>query len=116
MEKQLNFILSLFLMMFVIVQCNEKKIDSASMENLVMSESSFGGFESQIIWGEHLVLTSGCNNCHTLKKMTAHGPVLDTALLLSGRPSKMPGIDVDRKFMESKGFVVTWDLAEWVGP
>lgn len=28
----------------------------------------------------------------------------------------MPGIDVDRKAMETKGLVVTMDLTEWVGP
>ncbi|GAB3656721.1 c-type cytochrome [Echinicola sediminis] len=76
----------------------------------------FNGFESQIKLGEHLVLVGGCNDCHTPKKMTPNGPVLDSALWLSGHPAQMPGIEVDRQAMEAKGLVVTWDLTEWVGP
>ncbi|MEJ7587410.1 MAG: hypothetical protein WKI04_07600 [Ferruginibacter sp.] len=33
-----------------------------------------GGFENQIKYGEHLVLISGCHDCHTPKKMTPTGP------------------------------------------
>jgi hypothetical protein len=34
--------------------------------------------------GEHLVHIGGCNDCHTPKKMTDHGPELDLDLTLSG--------------------------------
>ncbi len=36
--------------------------------------------------GAYLVLIGGCNDCHTPKIMTAHGPDLDTTRLLSGHP------------------------------
>ena len=42
--------------------------------------------------------------------------VLDLDLMLSGRPSERPGLDIDRKEIESKGLTVTGDLTEWAGP
>ena len=118
MKNQIAILLS-GLAIALFNQCSEKKADdvtSNSEEFPTQTATSYGGFESQIKWGEHLVIIGGCNDCHTPKKMTPRGPVLDTALWLSGHPAKMPGIDVDRKAMESKGLVVTMDLTEWVGP
>lgn len=40
--------------------------------------------------GEHLVLTSGCGDCHTPLKMGPNGPVPDMARFLSGHPEGMP--------------------------
>ena len=36
--------------------------------------------------GEHLVLTSGCNDCHTPFKMGPNGPEPDRSRMLSGHP------------------------------
>src|SRR5690242_13129606 len=76
----------------------------------------FGGYETQVKWGEHLVTIAGCNDCHTPKKMTPTGPADDTTLMLSGHPEKLPAPEVDRKAMESKGLVVTADFTAWIGP
>lgn len=35
-------------------------------------------------------MVSGCNDCHSPKMMTEHGPVPDPDLLLSGHPEKLP--------------------------
>jgi Cytochrome c len=42
--------------------------------------------------GEHLVLTSGCNDCHTPLKMGQNGPEPDMSRMLSGHPegTKLP--------------------------
>tara|TARA_R110001583_G_scaffold46314_3_gene145380 strand:- start:3719 stop:4333 length:615 start_codon:yes stop_codon:yes gene_type:complete len=88
--------------------------DETSTENKVKAE--FGNFESQIKYGEHLVTILDCNVCHTPKKMTDQGPVLDLSLLLSGRPMEIPLVDIDRLEMESKGLIITRDLTEWIGP
>ena len=100
-------------------QCSEKKTESSTLNAKEISTpnaTQYNGFESQIKWGEHLVIIGGCNDCHTPKKMTDRGPVLDTTRWLSGHPAMMPGIDVDRKAMERKGLIITMDLTEWVGP
>lgn len=39
--------------------------------------------------GEHLVLTSGCHDCHTPWKLGANGPEPDMSRMLSGHPESM---------------------------
>lgn len=67
---------------------------SKCAENQTAQEESpkpdFGGYESQEKWGEHLVTIAACNDCHTPKKMTDHGPDIDSSLMLSGHPAGMP--------------------------
>jgi mono/diheme cytochrome c family protein len=46
--------------------------------------------DSLVKRGEYLVAIGGCNDCHSPKKMTDHGPVSDPDLLLSGHPAQMP--------------------------
>lgn len=101
----------------VLFQCTDKKSEEGApaMDETASAKEMYDGFESQIKWGEHLVLAGACHDCHTPKKMTAHGPVLDSALWLSGHPANNPRIDINRKEIESKGLAVTGDLTEWVG-
>jgi mono/diheme cytochrome c family protein len=96
-------------------QCTEKSNENQSGDS-ASKEKLYGGFESQQKWGEHLVTIAGCNDCHTPKKMTAHGLDLDSTLLLSGHPSSMPAPDINRNEIESKGLAVTSTLTAWVGP
>jgi len=88
---------------------NQPKVASATTTN-------YGGYESAELWGEHLVTVSACHDCHSPKKMTPNGLEIDSNLLLSGHPSQMPDIGIDRKEMEQKGLGVTQDLTAWVGP
>ena len=97
--------------------CSESKpAESTVVTTEALKKPDFGGYETQALWGEHLVTIGGCNDCHTPKKMTPMGPADDTSLLLSGHPEKSPAPNVDRKQMESKGLVVTADFTAWVGP
>ena len=81
-----------------------------------VTTANYGGYESAEQWGEHLVTVSACHDCHSPKKMTPNGPEIDSNLLLSGHPSQMPDIGIDRKEMEQKGLSVTQDLTSWIGP
>jgi hypothetical protein len=103
---------------FIFSKCSENKSNGEGdkKDSTVVSNTAYGGFESQVKYGEHLVQITGCNDCHTPKKMTSTGPEPDFSLALSGHPAKMPPPDVDRKAMESKGLAVTNDLTAWVGP
>jgi mono/diheme cytochrome c family protein len=78
--------------------------------------NNFGGYETQVQWGEHLVTIGACGDCHTPKKMTDRGPVEDSSLLLSGHPAQMPPPDVNRQEVQAKGLGVTQTLTAWVGP
>lgn len=82
----------------------------------VAAKPDYNGYETREAWGEHLVTVGGCNDCHTPKKMTPHGPDLDSSLMLSGHPAQMPPPDIDRKEVEQKGLAVTQTLTAWVGP
>lgn len=43
--------------------------------------------EDAIERGKYIVATSGCNDCHTPKIMTDHGPAPDMTRMLSGHPA-----------------------------
>lgn len=96
--------------------CSENKPVEEGTTPDAVAKPDYGGFESQIAWGEHLVTIGGCSDCHTPKVMTPMGPADDTTLFLSGHPQAMPAPDVDRKQMESKGLVVTATFTSWIGP
>ena len=99
----------------VFSQCGQKQNENQTPQT-ESPKPDFGGYESQVKWGEHLVIIAGCNDCHTPKKMGAQGPELDSTLWLSGHPAQMPAPDVNRKEVESKGLAVTNTLTAWVGP
>ena len=103
---------------FFLSQCSDDKTSDSSnkKDTVLVGSKSNGGYESQVMWGEHLVKVGGCGDCHTPKKMGAMGPEDDSTLLLSGHPAKMPPPDVDRNAMETKGLIVTQTLTAWVGP
>lgn len=103
---------------FFLTQCSDNSSTNGNnkKDTILVGDRANGGYESQVKWGEHLVLVGSCGDCHTPKKMGPRGPEDDSTLLLSGHPAKMPPPDVDRNAMESKGLVVTQTLTSWVGP
>jgi mono/diheme cytochrome c family protein len=103
--------LSLFLF-----QCGQAPAEPKQSTTSPPPIAAFGGFESAVLHGEHLVTICGCNDCHTPKKMTANGPEPDSSLWLSGHPSTMPAPAVDRADMAKRGLAVTDMLTAWVGP
>ncbi len=115
MRKQTLATACLFLSTAIIFACNKKTGSNSDTDKTVM-KNQYGGYESQVKWGEHIVTIGGCNDCHTPKKMGPHGPELDTSLMLSGHPTKMPPPPIDRKMAESRGIGATQTLTAWVGP
>ncbi len=98
------------------VACNDQGAgtkDPGAAE--AVAAPAFNGFESQEKWGEHLVTITGCNDCHTPKKMGQMGPEPDMSLMLSGHPSKMPPPPLTQKEAAAKGMAATQDLTAWVG-
>jgi hypothetical protein len=109
MKRTFLFALALSIAVF---SCNEHSTPKETGNKL----PEFGGYPSNIEWGEHLVTVASCNDCHTPKIMTPQGPVIDSSRLLSGHPADLPDIDVNRQEMESKGLFASRDLTSWVGP
>jgi hypothetical protein len=109
--KKLTNIVSVIFSLLIFISCTEK-----TTKTQVEEQPFYGGFESMEQWGEHLVTIADCNACHTPKKMTSHGPVLDSTRLLSGHPAAMPKIDSYSDDFAMKGLTLTMDLTEWIGP
>lgn len=66
--------------------------------------------------GTYLVELAGCNDCHSPKTYTEHGPVPNADLLLSGHPAslKLPAMDFSPTL---SGWSMTNEhLTAWVGP
>ncbi|MDQ6756563.1 MAG: diheme cytochrome c-553 [Bacteroidota bacterium] len=118
--KKLSFVFIVVIVAgaFFLSKCSDNNSTEANNHKDTTSAKTpnYGGYTSQVKWGEHLVMSIGCGDCHTPKKMSPRGPVDDSSLLLSGHPAKMPPPDVDRKATESKGQAVTNTLTAWVGP
>jgi hypothetical protein len=110
--------IALVSVIFIFSKCSENKSNGVEnkKDSTAVSNAAFGGYDSQVKWGAHIVSFAGCNDCHTPKKMSPQGPVFDESLTLSGHPSQMPAPDVNQKEMASKGLIVTNDLTAWVGP
>ena len=115
MKQSTVVLLLLAVSSLLFTQCNNKENKDGG-ETTATTTTAFGGYESQAKWGEHLLLTGGCGDCHTPKKMGPMGPEDDSTLLLSGHPSQQPLPDVNRLEMQQKGNAVTQTLTGWVGP
>lgn len=115
LKNLIGFCIAGISIVLVFSQCADKE-DEDKTTTSTSQKTEYGGYETQEKWGEHLVIIGGCHDCHTPKKMTDRGPVLDSSLALSGHPAQMPPPDVNRKEMESKGLAVTGTLTAWVGP
>ncbi|MEO8794581.1 MAG: hypothetical protein ABI390_03885, partial [Daejeonella sp.] len=65
---------SLFLLAVILVlsRCaNDKTVELHQNDSTMVGHN--GGYGNQVKWGEHLVLSMGCGNCHTPKKMGPKG-------------------------------------------
>jgi mono/diheme cytochrome c family protein len=112
------FLVFLISIIFIFSRCNQNDGQSKNVSTQDSSKTTVaenGGFASQVKWGEHIVTVTGCNDCHTPKKMGAHGPEDNMDLELSGQQAQMPEINGDRKDVESKGLALT-NMTEWIGP
>jgi len=102
-----------------LTQCSDEKKEDSTKEDsteVKPAVAQFGGFDSQVKWGERLVTICGCNDCHTPKKMGPKGPENDMSLMRSGHPSKVPPPDFDAKEAAKKGLIVTQTFTSWTGP
>lgn len=72
--------------------CSSEGTESAG-KNGAETNAATGGMsaEEMVKRGETLVLTLGCHDCHSTKKMTPEGiPVPDETMALAGHPANQP--------------------------
>lgn len=66
--------------------------------------------------GEYLVTIMGCDDCHSPKKMGAHGPEIIPELRLSGYPASRPIQKPDSNIVKQGWGLFGPDLTNAVGP
>lgn len=72
--------------------------------------------EDAVKRGEYLVQITGCNDCHSPKKMGAHGPEIIPETMLSGYPADRPIMKFKDPILK-QGFSMFYpDLAAAAGP
>ena len=116
MKSKLTIALSVAADIAIFAACNESSESKTPEAETVAATTNYGGYESQVKWGEHLVILGGCNDCHTPKKMGPNGPEDDMSLMLSGHPAQMPPAEFDKKEAAKKGLIVTQTFTAWTGP
>lgn len=73
--------------------------------------------EEAVKRGQFLITAGGCNDCHSPKKMTPHGPVIDSSKLLSGHPAGSPLPAVSASALQPGNWVLmSPDVTAFVGP
>lgn len=82
MKKQL---LTLAALCIMLAACNFEKKEDATTK--IYEPKTEEVEVSPIKRGEMLVTAAGCNDCHSPKKMTDRGPIIDPDRLLSGHPA-----------------------------
>jgi hypothetical protein len=112
MRPSVVVLASLLFTVSLLVYCSNSKTDAP----LVAAKTTYGGYDSQVEWGKHILTISACHDCHSPKKMGPHGMQLDSSRLLSGHAAGSPTPDVNAKEMQAKGLIVTNDLTTWIGP
>jgi cytochrome c553 len=86
--KKNVFILSLLVTTMFFAGCSNKKSEQPKQDLPELTQ------EALVSKGKYLVMVGGCNDCHSPKVMTEHGPEPDPSRLLSGHPQdqKLPQI------------------------
>ena len=115
MRRRLYLFSALFIVAsaFYIAGCN----NSSEEKPLVASETKPMSQDEMIKMGGYIVMTGGCNDCHSPKVMTNMGPVVDSTKLLSGHPANEPLPPIDVKATQPGNWVnFAPDLTAFVGP
>lgn len=108
--KAIQLLLLTFVMGFS--ACGEEKNAPVA----TTSTSTTSSPDDLVKRGAYLVQISGCNDCHSPKKMGPNGPEIIPETMLSGYPADRPIVKFDSKMLTS-GFAMFYpDLTAAAGP
>ena len=110
MRKKIYVLIGLVsIMATCIVSCNNSDTKKEATQGVISNDSL-------IKRGAYLVAISGCDDCHTPKKMGAMGPEPDMELRLSGYRSDVPLPPVDTNVIKKGWALGNAELTGWAGP
>lgn len=100
--------------------CNNQQKPAGSEENkspVQVAESGKALTEKELIAkGEHLIITSGCDDCHSPKKYTNGMPEVDMDKRLSGHPAGLKLAPFDAQTVKNGWAMTNQHFSAWVGP
>lgn len=100
--------------LFLLSYCTGNKEKS---ENDQRAAADTGMSEQQLVErGAYLVMTSGCHDCHSPKKLGAQGPEVDESIMLSGYQANRPILKANKAALREGWALITLDLTHAVGP
>ncbi|TAE50011.1 MAG: diheme cytochrome c-553 [Bacteroidetes bacterium] len=94
---------------FCLTSCTQTPVEKKQ-------ESEVSDQAAKIARGKYLVTISGCNDCHSPKRMGPKGPEIIPELMLSGYPGTQPVPAFDSKMLSSGFAMFTPDLTAAAGP
>ena len=117
--KKVSIILCTITLLAVtaIIACNSDKSPSTNNEGEVEVKGITEGDsqENMVRRGQYLVTIMGCNDCHSPKVMTAHGPEIDSTRMLSGHPETIPVPKINAAELQN-WVLFSHNLTTFVGP
>ena len=108
--KTIHLCIAIVLLIFV-ASCNKTTESEKGKPYIALKDSA-----EMVEYGKYLVTITGCNDCHTPKKMGPKGPELIHELLLSGYQSNRPIASFDKE-KAMRGFAqMNEDMTAAAGP
>ncbi len=105
--------LTLILFITCLCACSENNSKTTASDNPKIAAFTP---EDLVKRGAYLVTITGCNDCHSAKKMGAHGPEVIAETMLAGYPADRPIVKFDSKLIK-EGFAQFYpDLTASAGP
>jgi mono/diheme cytochrome c family protein len=102
-------------LVLLFTSCKNESASNVDKDNITEQRKLEG--EALIKRGQYLTTIGGCNDCHTPKKMTERGPVLDDTKILSGHPAGSPLPAVNASALQPGQWVnMSPDVTAFVGP
>lgn len=92
----------------IIISCNTSTVKTTEL--VAISNDSL------VKKGAYLVGIMGCDDCHSPKKMGAHGPEIIDSLRLSGYPANRPVAKIDMESIKNGWALLGADLTSAAGP
>ena len=103
---------AVFALLLATVACTEKPAPASSEAPKPTTISN----DELVARGDYLVKITGCNDCHSPKRMGPQGPEIIPELLLSGYPSDRPMVKFKDPLVK-EGFAMFYpDLTAGAGP
>ena len=98
----------------VLDACVDNNANKSGSDNI--KNDSVTTMAGRVKQGEYLVSIIGCDDCHSPKKMGAHGPEIIPELRLSGYPSNRPIEKADSNMVKKGWIMLNSDLTSAAGP